>query len=556
MARAAFSFALLVLIATAEVAPAPPAPTTVSLTPSGDAASAAAAAPALPSAGAALESASLHAAPPPAAADAADAATAAAADPPPPFVATDEWQRVLDGQAVPPGLHVKLDLSGGGRWAKLLPPHERGRAFGADASAAAVAVGAQGGVVAVADARAAADDVAAVDDGVAAAAPAAAPAVPATPSETLLAALDASAAEKARVLLTLPEPVAELEAAVAARLPPAELAALLERVWASRQAEIAGAVKAFKTEAQQMRALISALDDGSANGTAATVDAVARAATTAATLEDLEFFVASVHNAEDFAAMGGLRAMARLMRAADERVAAGAAWVLGTAVKGAPALIDAALDEGALVTAAALLDAALARADAATAAAAADDGAAAAPALRVAAKALYAAGALARLSARGQRQLAALGGARALARALALGTARGGSDAGRALARKAANLVADLAQPLLDAAAAPSTSAATHDQQAALRLRVRAAAPGEDASGATVVEVVDGADAGADAAPAPVARPSAWRAELAADGDARAALCDALEAAAAASAGVVGDDELATARDLCGGAAA
>ncbi|XP_078485518.1 nucleotide exchange factor SIL1-like isoform X1 [Ciona intestinalis] len=36
------------------------------------------------------------------------------------FVPTHEWQEVKEGQAIPPGLHVKMDMSGGGRWAKLM----------------------------------------------------------------------------------------------------------------------------------------------------------------------------------------------------------------------------------------------------------------------------------------------------------------------------------------------------------------------------------------------------------------------------------------------------
>lgn len=37
----------------------------------------------------------------------------------PEFVPTREWQRVLDGQAVPGGLDIRMDLSKGGKWAKL-----------------------------------------------------------------------------------------------------------------------------------------------------------------------------------------------------------------------------------------------------------------------------------------------------------------------------------------------------------------------------------------------------------------------------------------------------
>jgi len=36
------------------------------------------------------------------------------------FNATEEWQRVPDDVSIPAGLHVKMDLTNGGRWAKLL----------------------------------------------------------------------------------------------------------------------------------------------------------------------------------------------------------------------------------------------------------------------------------------------------------------------------------------------------------------------------------------------------------------------------------------------------
>lgn len=36
------------------------------------------------------------------------------------FVATDAWQRVPEGSALPPGLEVKFDLDKGGNYARLL----------------------------------------------------------------------------------------------------------------------------------------------------------------------------------------------------------------------------------------------------------------------------------------------------------------------------------------------------------------------------------------------------------------------------------------------------
>eukprot|EP01136_Pigoraptor_vietnamica_P019752 Opistho-1_new@67729 len=63
---------------------------------------------------------------------------------PPVFVATDEWQDVAEGQAIPAGLHVQLDMSTGKRRAKLMeggtqrPPALRGEAKDAKGSLIAV----------------------------------------------------------------------------------------------------------------------------------------------------------------------------------------------------------------------------------------------------------------------------------------------------------------------------------------------------------------------------------------------------------------------------------
>jgi len=44
------------------------------------------------------------------------------------FNATYEWQQVPDGVDVPAGLHYKMDLENGGRWAKLLSPDDQANA--------------------------------------------------------------------------------------------------------------------------------------------------------------------------------------------------------------------------------------------------------------------------------------------------------------------------------------------------------------------------------------------------------------------------------------------
>ena len=43
------------------------------------------------------------------------------------FIATKDWQKVPEGESIPAGLHVKLDLENGGRWAKLLDDEDKNR---------------------------------------------------------------------------------------------------------------------------------------------------------------------------------------------------------------------------------------------------------------------------------------------------------------------------------------------------------------------------------------------------------------------------------------------
>ncbi len=52
-------------------------------------------------------------------------ADTSSAAPLPEFVPTDEWQTVLPGQSVPPGLWVRVDMTTGERTARLLPEEER-----------------------------------------------------------------------------------------------------------------------------------------------------------------------------------------------------------------------------------------------------------------------------------------------------------------------------------------------------------------------------------------------------------------------------------------------
>jgi hypothetical protein len=442
---------------------------------------------------------------------------------PPPFIPTDEWQEVLEGQSIPKGLHVRMDMSKGGRWAKKLAPEPADAAAGVAAAAAAPAVlaGSGGGGLQLA---------VVAEEGSA----------PPPPSPTALAApvgLSPQDEVRSRVLLSLPEPEPALVDAVRAALPPDELSALLARVWDKRQEQIRDAWAAAKSEGQQMAAALGAL--AGAGG------APLPAADVAAALEDLEFHVANVHNAEDFAAMGGLSAMVRLLNASAEGVPARAAWVIGTAVKGQGGLIDVALADGAAGGVVALMERALAGAEGGA-------GGGEEP-LRTLAKALYAAGALTRAHAGGQRAFSAGGGASLLRRALAAATARGGATpAAKAVAAKALRLVADLALPVGGGGGAATT---TSDR---LRLRLDGLAAGgggeRNESGAPPPPRTALALEGLQASGEQPLVKGPWAEALAEDAKGRAALCGAVRAALSTDAGAaLSEEDAAGVATVCGG---
>ena len=175
--------------------------------------------------------------------------------------------------------------------------------------------------------------------------------VPATPEDR--------AREMQHVLLALPSGSGErteLEAALASpvALSPSEMQALLDRLWERRQAELREVFKSTKNEAQLLQGLLAKLlvppttpaAEGPSDLTTYRV----------ALLEDMEAFVASVHNAEDFTTMGGIATLAMLLNDTSIEVAATAAWVVGTAVKYAPVVQAAAVQAGVLPGLLGLLD--------------------------------------------------------------------------------------------------------------------------------------------------------------------------------------------------------
>jgi hypothetical protein len=385
-------------------------------------------------------------------------------------------------------------------------------------------------------------------------------------------ALAPDAARMRDVLLSLPEPEPELTAALASRLPPEQLAALLRRLWASRQAALTEALGSVKNEAQQMQEALAAL-----------LAAQASAEDKVAALAELEYFVTTIHNAEDLVAMGGLSAVVHLLNDTSADVARHAAWVLGTAVKSAPALQRSALSEGAMPGVLALLERALHEH---AAAGAALDAPGQVDALASAAKAVYALGGLMRGSGEAQAQFVVLGGARTLAHALATAASlvAAGSNAesggppvpvprlthsARGLCSKALTLLADVESEAAAGAVAPVQLAGSGNgdvtsgeapvtmvrvdvdgagSRTASVIQQGAAVPGTSASVVRGVPLVGG---GGDADAAGAARLGLLRRlRQASDGDrAATAFCDAVRAAASACSRLPSDASAAGAAD-------
>ena len=312
--------------------------------------SAAAEAEPLPSDDVLVSSASVSAEPVPSA----QPATLLAAPLLPIFEATDDWKEVLPGQSIEPGLHVRMDMTTGQKWAKKLAPEERkdvrtdfltkrepsagGVVVQDDEELGMIAVPVEGAEPNLnADLEDSEDSTSGgeiID-----------PLIPE------IEGLNRSEQRMAQILEQLPVPESELHDAVMNKLPPEELRAILQKVWARRQAELKEAFADAKTEAQQMQLALSSLVN---NASLPERDVVE-------TLQNLEYFVATMHNAEDFAAMGGLMSTVMMINSPSLRVSTAAAWVLGTAVKGHLQLQLKALEAGAAPLLLKLLDDATSR---------------------------------------------------------------------------------------------------------------------------------------------------------------------------------------------------
>lgn len=267
------------------------------------------------------------------------------------FEATDDWKEVLPGQSIEPGLHVRMDMTTGQKWAKKLAPEERKDVrtdflTKREPSAGGVVVqdDEELGMIAVP-----VEDVSRAESNANADLEDSEDSTSGEISDPLIPEIEGltrSEQRMAQILQQLPVPESELHDAVMNKLPPEELRAILQKVWARRQAELKEAFADAKTEAQQMQLALSSLVN---NASLPERDVVE-------TLQNLEYFVATMHNAEDFAAMGGLMSTVMMINSPSLRVSTAAAWVLGTAVKGHLQLQLKALEAGAAPLLLKLLD--------------------------------------------------------------------------------------------------------------------------------------------------------------------------------------------------------
>jgi hypothetical protein len=184
----------------------------------------------------------------------------------PDFEPTAEWQEVLDGQPVPPGLDIRFDLEAGKKLAKLpegglpstrkepsathinAPPAEEDGDDDDDAGGR-VAVVAEPSVVWGTDLEPEPED-------------APLPPIVGNLSSTLK-----------HMLLELPEPEPELVAGLRDKLSDEQMEGIYRRVWARRQEEIRQAFKASRDDVKLIKRLLGVLVRGRADQRNATLSA-------------------------------------------------------------------------------------------------------------------------------------------------------------------------------------------------------------------------------------------------------------------------------------------
>jgi hypothetical protein len=220
------------------------------------------------------------------------------------FVPTEDWQEIVPGQDVPETCDWKVELATGKEFARKRPP----------APAPGVIEEADPGVeeefVDTAEARA----------------------------ET--------AAKMFRVLLGLPKPPPELGADKLHSMPPAELEALIAKLWARRQQFLKETYSDTQTEQDILEGhlnMLKLLKSPEHDDDLETI------------LGELEYLVMQTDNARTLANLKGWPTIVRTLNITTDAVATAAAWVVGTAVKLDNQVQNAALDAAVMPKLVALL---------------------------------------------------------------------------------------------------------------------------------------------------------------------------------------------------------
>ena len=142
-----------------------------------------------------------------------------------------------------------------------------------------------------------------------------------------------------KVLLGLPNPDPSLLNAMKSdsKMTREEIEKLVKKVWEKRQIEIEKAANEIEVPADKMMSLLRDLDNSTSTGEMLRI------------LDDLEWLIGDLDNAQDFRKMGGLVPIVRLLNmTSSPKVQSKAAWVLGTASKDIVMTQNEATELGAL----------------------------------------------------------------------------------------------------------------------------------------------------------------------------------------------------------------
>eukprot|EP00939_MAST-03C_sp_MAST-3C-sp1_P002873 g2873.t1 len=250
------------------------------------------------------------------------------------FVPTHEWQEILEGQSVPPGLHYRISMATGKKHAKLLTEDDED---GGDPHAAQLSavLGEDGHAVTVSTTSETIENMT--------------PSTPTTniavegddPGEVESSSFNADMAKN--VLLGLPHPDPSLLRALSASssLSKEERDQIVKQVWDRRQKMIEQAAKDMVAPADVVSRLLKELPT-SADENSSEREVVV------STLVNLEDMLSDIDNAGNFRNMGGMLPIVRLLDSPDAKIRANAAWVLGTASKGLQHVQSDAIELGAL----------------------------------------------------------------------------------------------------------------------------------------------------------------------------------------------------------------